>query len=46
MMSRLIQRTNPCGVVPTLNELIVTQGWRVVGFALHHAMFCVIVLSR
>jgi len=34
------------GVVPVVNDLVVNRGWRVVGFALHSAMFCDIALRR
>jgi hypothetical protein len=30
----------PYGVVPAVNELVVNQGWRVVGLALHQQLFC------
>jgi hypothetical protein len=34
------------GVVPVVNEMVVNQGWQVVGFALQHAMYCDIALQR
>jgi methyltransferase family protein len=34
------------GVVPVVNEMVVNQGWQVVGFALHHAMYCDIAIRR
>jgi Methyltransferase domain len=34
------------GVVPVVNEMDVNQGWHVVGFALHHTMYCDIALQR
>lgn len=34
------------GVVPVANRLAVSDDWRVVGFALHHAMYCDIALRR
>jgi Methyltransferase domain len=34
----------PYGVVPAVNELVVSQGWRVVGLALHQQMYCDIAL--
>lgn len=36
----------PYGVVQAVNELVLTGHWRVVGFALHHSMFCDIALRR
>lgn len=36
----------PYGVVPVVNELVVNQGWRVAGFALHHTMYCDIALRH
>jgi hypothetical protein len=34
------------GVVQAVNRLCVDQGWKVVGFALHHLLFCDIALRR
>lgn len=34
------------GVVPAVNELVNETDWRVVGFALQHALFCDIALQR
>lgn len=34
------------GVVQTVNELVNETDWRIVGFALQHAMFCDIALQR
>lgn len=34
------------GVVPVVNDLVVNQGWRVVGFALHKHLFCDIAMTR
>lgn len=34
------------GVVPALNELVNDTDWRIVGFALQHAMFCDIAVQR
>jgi hypothetical protein len=34
------------GVVPVVNDLVVNQGWQVVGFALDVAMYCDIALQR
>jgi hypothetical protein len=30
----------PYGVVPAVNELVVHEGWHVIGFSLHEQMFC------
>lgn len=34
------------GVVPVVNEMIVNQGWSVVGFALQQHMFCDIAIQK
>jgi Methyltransferase domain len=34
------------GVVPAVNDLVVNHGWRVVGFALNHGMYCDIAVQR
>ena len=34
------------GVVPVVNEMVVNQGWSVVGFALQPQMFCDIAIRR
>jgi Methyltransferase domain len=34
------------GVVPVVNEMVVNQGWSVVGFALQPQMFCDIAIQR
>lgn len=34
------------GVVQAVNRLCVNEGWKVVGFALHHVLFCDIALRR
>lgn len=34
------------GVVPVVNELVVHQGWRVLGFALQRHMFCDVAIGR
>jgi hypothetical protein len=34
------------GVVPAVNDLVMNQGWRVVGFALNHGMYCDIAVQR
>lgn len=34
------------GVVQAVNELVNSSDWRIVGFALQHAMFCDIALQR
>jgi hypothetical protein len=36
----------PYGVVPVVNEMVVNDGWRVVGFALQRHMFCDIAIRR
>lgn len=36
----------PYGVVPVVNEMVVNQGWHVIGLALHHQMFCDIAIRR
>ena len=36
----------PYGVVPAVNELIRAGGWKVIGFALQHHMYCDIALRR
>ena len=36
--------TTAYGVVPAVNELVVSEGWQVVGFALQQHMFCDIAL--
>jgi hypothetical protein len=35
---------HPYGVVPVVNDLVVSEGWQVVGFALHQQLFCDIAL--
>jgi hypothetical protein len=37
---------SPYGVVQGVNELVVSTGWPVVGFALQHHMFCDIAVRR
>jgi len=34
------------GVVPAVNELVVNDGWRVIGFALSKQMFCDIAIQK
>jgi hypothetical protein len=34
------------GVVPVVNDLVVNQGWKIIGFALDIAMYCDIALQR
>lgn len=34
------------GIVPVVNDLVANQGWRVVGFALDHSLYCDIALQR
>jgi hypothetical protein len=34
------------GVVPVVNDMVVNQGWDVVGYALHHALYCDIAIRR
>jgi len=34
------------GVVPVVNDLVVNEGWRVVGFALQKHLFCDIAITR
>lgn len=34
------------GIVPVVNEMIVNQGWKVIGFALQKDMFCDIAIQR
>jgi Methyltransferase domain len=34
------------GIVPVVNEMVVNQGWRVVGFALQKHLFCDIAVRR
>jgi hypothetical protein len=36
----------PCGVVPVVNDLVVNQGWIIVGYALEEYLFCDIALRR
>jgi hypothetical protein len=36
----------PYGVVPAVNELVRAGGWKVVGFALQHHLFCDIALRK
>ncbi|HEV2303680.1 MAG TPA: class I SAM-dependent methyltransferase [Stellaceae bacterium] len=36
----------PCGVVRAVNELLVGEGWRVFGLALHKEMYCDIAVRR
>lgn len=36
----------PYGVVQAVNELIVSDGWKIIGFALQRDMFCDIAISR
>jgi hypothetical protein len=43
----LIDHNNAAyGVVPVVNDLVVNQGWRVVGYALDHGLYCDIALQR
>jgi len=34
------------GIVPVVNDMVVNHGWRVVGYALHHGLYCDIALQR
>jgi hypothetical protein len=34
------------GIVPVVNDMVVNQGWRVVGYALDHGLYCDIALQR
>jgi hypothetical protein len=34
------------GVVPVVNDLVVNQGWKIIGFAFDIAMYCDIALQR
>jgi len=34
------------GVVPVVNQMVVNEGWRVIGFALQKHLFCDIALQR
>ena len=34
------------GVVPVVNQMVVNQGWRVVGFCMSHEMFCDIAIQK
>lgn len=34
------------GVVPVVNDMVVNQGWHVIGYALHHALYCDIAIRR
>jgi hypothetical protein len=34
------------GIVPVVNEMVVNHDWRVVGYALHHSLYCDIALQR
>jgi methyltransferase family protein len=34
------------GVVPVVNEMVVQQGWKVIGFALQKHLFCDIAIAR
>jgi hypothetical protein len=36
----------PYGIVQTVNQLVVNDGWRVAGFALQRNMFCDIAIKR
>jgi Methyltransferase domain len=36
----------PYGVVPVVNEMVVNQGWQVIGLALERQMFCDIAIRR
>jgi hypothetical protein len=36
----------PYGVVPVVNELVVSQGWSIVGYALDYHLYCDIALQR
>jgi len=36
----------PYGVIPVVNELVVAEDWRVVGFSLQHHMFCDIAIRK
>jgi len=44
MYDHLLQA--PYGIVPVVNDLIVNQGWQVIGFAFHRAMFCDIAIRK
>jgi hypothetical protein len=35
-----------CGVVPVVNDLVVNQGWIIVGYSLEEYLFCNITLRR
>jgi Methyltransferase domain len=39
-------RRVPYGVVQAVNEMVVNEGWRVIGLALHHDLFCDIAIVR
>jgi hypothetical protein len=36
----------PCGVVPVVNDLVVNQGWIIVGYSLEEYLYCDIALRR
>jgi len=36
----------PYGIVPVVNRMLVDEGWRVVGFAFQHQLFCDIAIQR
>jgi hypothetical protein len=39
-------RQAPYGVVQVVNEMVVNDGWKVIGLALHHDLFCDIAIVR
>jgi hypothetical protein len=39
-------RQAPYGVVQVVNEMVVNEGWRVIGLALDHDLFCDIAIVR
>lgn len=39
-------RQAPYGVVQVVNEMVVNEGWKVIGLALHHDLFCDIAIVR
>ena len=36
----------PYGIVPVVNEMVVNEGWQVIGFAFEKNLFCDIALAR
>jgi hypothetical protein len=36
----------PYGIIPVVNEMVVNQGWAIVGFGLQRHMFCDIAIRR